>query len=146
MALRGYMKRINGSLRMRFVMPGYDADDESVPPNKVIFDSSDIAAVSIFRRGTHLFPAGVRSNSLITLATWQLDFVPLCHLQFMWGANQVTLDWAPVFRGSGQQGDSQQHEYNFLRATKTGLYANYYGVPNYDVTLIWTAYNLPVSE
>lgn len=125
-------------------MPGYDADDESVPPNKVIFDSNSVANVSILRRGTRLFAANTNSNSEVTLASWNLNFVPLCHSQFVWGPDSRKWEWSPLRSLSGSQSDSYAPHFNYLRATTTGLFVRFYGAPAYDVTLHWTAYNLAV--
>jgi hypothetical protein len=49
---RGFLKTIAGKKRLRFVKPGYDADDLNVPLNKVIFDSEIEGCLQTFRAGS----------------------------------------------------------------------------------------------
>lgn len=79
---RGYLRTEGGDSRLRIVMPGYDADDPSVPPNKVVFDSDDIGTLSIIYSGTYtLTLSGNVSN--LQIASWPaLPFVPLCLFRF----------------------------------------------------------------
>lgn len=148
MTKRGYLKDSGGSKRLRFVMPGYDADDESVPPNNVIFDSNSVANVSIFRRGSMFFPGrptAQMTDTVYTLATWQLDFVPLCHHQFEWSSPGRLWEWASLRAGGPYSGWSgHQPDKNYIHVTRTGLYIKYSGSPAFDTTLHWTAYNLAV--
>lgn len=74
----------SGRFRARYVQEPYDAYDEDVPPNKVIFDSDDIGLMSILATGQHMWapvsPPGIGWLTVtdFALATWSLPYVPLC--------------------------------------------------------------------
>lgn len=149
MNYRGFLKDSGGAKRLRFVMPGYDAGDENVPPNKVIFDSNSVANVSILRRGSWFCagrPANQMTDQVFTLATWDLDFVPLCHHQFEWAAPGRLWEWTSLRAGGPYPNFSGYNpDLNYIQATRNGLYIKYAGSPAFDVTLHWTAYNLAVA-
>lgn len=80
MANRGFIKDIGGAKRMRFVRPGYDANDMGVPPNQVIFDSENIGALSVHASNV----VDVQTPIDGYIASWpDLGFTPLAMVQFM---------------------------------------------------------------
>lgn len=77
---RGFLKDINGSKRMRFVKPGYDANNLNVPPNAVIFDSEDDGGLFIYRSGT--WSGAIPGGAGAYIATWpSLGYTPLAVVQ-----------------------------------------------------------------
>jgi hypothetical protein len=83
---KGYLKTSGGAKRLRFVKDGYDATDESVPPNKVIFDSNNIATVAILETGSYTW-SNFTNSGLTKVSTWDYGFVPLCIIH--WQYNEV---------------------------------------------------------
>lgn len=77
---RGFLKDVGGSKRMRFVKPGYDANDPNVPPNAVIFDSEDAGGLFIYRAGT--WSGLIPKNPGAYIVTWpSLGYTPLAVVQ-----------------------------------------------------------------
>lgn len=107
MSRRGYLETQGGSKRLRFVMPGYDADDPDVPPNKVIFDSNDLATLSILASGEYEWTSIEYTSGREHIVQWSYNFVPLCSFQWslnnsMWtGCLHTTSGFYPDY-GSGQ--------------------------------------------
>ncbi|MCO6386246.1 hypothetical protein [Aliihoeflea sp. 40Bstr573] len=105
MANRGFIKDIGGAKRMRFVRPGYDANDMGVPPNQVIFDSENIGALSVYTSGV----VDVQTPIDGYIASWSdLGFTPLAMVQFMGHPSSPrattniglsTTEWRFTFRG-----------------------------------------------
>lgn len=80
MACRGFLKKVNGTMRMRFVKPGYDANDLNVPPNAVIFDSEDAGGLFIYRAGT--WSGRIPKGAGAFIVTWPtLGYTPLTVVQ-----------------------------------------------------------------
>ncbi|MBB6011867.1 hypothetical protein HNR59_001212 [Aquamicrobium lusatiense] len=145
MTLRGYMKRINGSLRMRFVMPGYDADDENVPPNKVIFDSDNIGTLSILLSGVYSWNGESPTDQWVPIATWSaLSFVPLCYFvsrQAAYPASEArTQNFLPLHPTAGQAIVSLTN--NMIRVKKNGIDLKYRGSQPGTTHIYWYAFNL----
>lgn len=77
---RGLLKNVNGSKRMRFVKPGYDANNLNVPPNAVIFDSEDAGGLFIYRSGS--WSGAIPGGGGGYIATWpSLGYTPLAVVQ-----------------------------------------------------------------
>lgn len=73
---RGFLKDIGGTKRMRFVKPGYDANNLNVPPNAVIFDSEDAGGLFIYRSGS--WSGAIPGGGGAYIATWpSLGYTPL---------------------------------------------------------------------
>lgn len=133
-ANKGYLKTSVGAKRLRFVKNGYDAADESVPPNKVIFDSQDIGSLAILETGTYSwsnFPA--LSIPMTKVRTWSYGFVPVC--VFHWRMNELWKRNALYVEESGYQ--------QLVKPALDGLYVQF-NVTNFatytgTVTLHWTA-------
>lgn len=98
---RGFLKDVGGVKRMRFVKPGYDANNMSIPQNAVIFDSEDIGNLSVYRQDT--FYSGVHQTSGVIyndvpIATWpELPFAPLVTAQYRYGqgaSGTVLVNWS----------------------------------------------------
>lgn len=79
---RGYLKTDGSSKRLRFVKAGYDATNESVPPNQVIFDSKDLATLSILETGTFSWLNTSNTGGEVKVASFNYGFVPLCTFQW----------------------------------------------------------------
>lgn len=141
MSRRGYLETQGGSKRLRFVMPGYDADDPDVPQNKVIFDSNDIGTLSILESGEYEWTSINFTPGLVQVATWSYDFVPLCSFQWKvnvsgwYGCLQVTAPWAEY--GSGQ-----------VLVANDGIRVAFryaYSAPAASIKLRWIAYRLAAA-
>lgn len=77
---RGFLKDIGGSKRMRFVKPGYDANDLNVPANAVIFDSEDAGGLFIYRAGT--WSGTIPKGAGGFIVSWpSLGYTPLAVVQ-----------------------------------------------------------------
>lgn len=118
---RGFLKDVGGVKRMRFVKPGYDANNMNIPQDAVIFDSEDIGNLSIYAQDE--WNSGVKTTggtqyNDVQIASWPaLPFVPLVTTQYRYGqgsAGTVVQDWTSFM-------DLMQ-TYNFrLWASESGL-------------------------
>ncbi|RWE78803.1 hypothetical protein [Mesorhizobium sp.] len=130
-ANRGYIKTSGSAKRLRFVKPGYDATDESVPPNKVIFDSNNIATAAILETGSQTW-SHFTNVPLTRVSAWDYGFVPLCiiHWQYneTWKRNTLTT--------------AEDTYPRLVKSTLDGLYAQFtiFGT-NFSgyITMHWTA-------
>lgn len=138
---RGYIKEVPGNaqiagnhMRMRFVKPGNNADSESVPPNQVIFDSDDVGTLSLIAAGQYRFNRAGAEPITIKIASWSLDYVPLCTFQFRpWPATY----WAPFYIPGVASTNNQR-----ILVDRTGITATLLtSTPNY-VDIAWQAYRL----
>lgn len=135
MARRGYFEKQSDKFRLRIVEEGYDADDPSVPANKVIIDSDDIGTLSVIASGTYVGNSQVQVNGVWIASGWNLPYVPLCTFLFNYGGGI----WSPTILGSPA---------TVLRVTNDGIYLNMNNEwPNSQLPLRirWAAYRLPVS-
>lgn len=132
---RGFLKTIGASKRLRFVMPGYDAEDMSTPPNKVIFDSDDVGTLAIVTTGMFRFGSG--STGLLPpakIVEWDLDFIPLCTFQF---------DINNFGRTNFAQGRPNILDELYINVDRTGITAKLFkGTGTLDV--YYTAYRLKI--
>lgn len=106
---RGFLKDVDGKKRLRFVKDGYDANDLSVPLNKVIFDSEIEGCLSTYRAGSITLTPSVDGFAV----TWpSLGYTPFVLLTFG-GPGKAN----PAFYSNGTGA-------NFSRFTAypTGLY------------------------
>ncbi len=94
----GFIKPVNGKVRMRFVKPGYDARDLNLPPNAVIFDSEANEYLQVFVSGTLLISDGSRGE--YSAVTWPtLGYTP-----FAWAIfRQNDFSIAPVLSAATAQ-------------------------------------------
>lgn len=143
MNYRGYLKDSGGAKRLRFVMPGFNADDENVPPNKVIFDSNSVVALSIINYGKYQFNNTQNTNE-IKIASWNFDFVPLC---YFWSKVSVAYSdgysfqpFLTLYSGSPWM----DTESNYIKVKKDGIYIKVQRVNSTNVTLEWVAFNIAV--
>ena len=129
---RGYIKPVGGHTRMRFVQSGYDPDDMTVPPNKVIFDSDDVGTLALVTAGMYRFSGGSGAITATKIVTWDLDFVPLCSFQFdinEYGRHNYTI--SPPNSGGNF----------YIKVDRTGITAQLFkGTGTLDV--YYTAYRL----
>jgi hypothetical protein len=130
----GYTKNVGDHIRMRWVQPGYDPDSTTVPPNRVIFDSDDIGAMSILAFGAVTVPSGNQST-YVQLVTWNLDYVPLCWLQW---------DEGDGYAHSACSGASPSLGPYRVNIRKTGIW--YRGWVNAGFTLIYTAFREKAAD
>lgn len=127
MACRGYIRKDfpDGSggdrFRARWVKEPYDAYDEDVPHNQVIFDSDDLGNMAILATGSALITERT-SGSInlpilenVVVASWDYDFVPYC--LFMFSRDAAGSVWSNTYpdRRLGPGGPSR------LEVTKTGI-------------------------
>lgn len=134
---RGALYNKDGSKKMRFVMPGYDVEDENVPPNKVIFDSENLGTLSIMDQGAYTFVGdGLGQTNMVTIKTWDLDYIPLCHFWFNNSLEHIGLRRNATLR------------YNRIVVSTTGIGVYFEGrqlnSSTATVTLNWVAFNLRV--
>lgn len=137
---RGYLKTDGDAKRLRFVMPGYDADDPDTPPNKVIFDSKDIGTLSILAAGEKVWTGVGQTDPMETIATWELDFVPLCTFQFYESGGH----WRhrSELRIGGNRGGPR------IIVSKTGIQVDIIwliGTPSIPFKIRWQAYRLAAA-
>lgn len=99
---RGFLKTDGASKRMRFVKPGYDANDMGTPDNAVIFDSNDVGNLSLYSQGE--WNSGITQSpgvifNDVQIASWAtLPFVPLVMTQYLYGqgpSGTIIQKWAP---------------------------------------------------
>lgn len=76
---RGFLKDVGGKKRLRFVKDGYDANDLSVPLNKVIFDSEIEGCLATYRAGSVTINPPVNGY----VVTWpDLGYTPFALISF----------------------------------------------------------------
>lgn len=141
MTYRGYLKDSGGAKRLRFVMPGYDADDEDVPPNKVIFDSNNIGTLSVIATGRRDWINEGGTGGNVQIASWSLPYVPLCTFQFSTSTYDNGESWNPA-TGVIQPLSSSTG----IFVSTTGIIVNLnWSVGNLaKFSIRWQAYRLPV--
>lgn len=99
----GFIKPVDGSMRARWVVEGEDADDLSLPANKVIFDSNSEGGLFLYKAGT--WTGAIPSGTGDFIVTWPtLGYTPLVVVQQSGGehyrySNFITNQdvWAPRF-------------------------------------------------
>ncbi|TGR74914.1 hypothetical protein EN836_33110 [Mesorhizobium sp. M1C.F.Ca.ET.193.01.1.1] len=134
---RGYLKDVDGVKRMRLVKPGYDANDENVPGNKVIFDSKDLGVMTILEVGEYHWTNVKDSGGLVRVRSWDYGFVPLC--VFQWQINTQPY-WSN--HAVGEEAGADQ----LVKVALDGIYVSmiwsYFTVyPN--IGLRWQAFRMP---
>ena len=138
----GYLKDSGGSKRLRFVKTGYDATDESVPPNKVIFDSQNIATLSILETGNYTWTGVDNTSGLEHVRTWSYGFIPLCI--FQWEIAPYAGFQRGSFISSATPSAKQQ-----IKVDTTGIYVQgqftVLGTYSY-VKLYWTAFGIDARD
>lgn len=145
MTERGYLRDSGASKRLRFVKTGYDADDESVPPNKVIFDSNSLGTLSVLEVGEKVWttslgtgPDPLNSGAMETIRTWDYGFTPLCTFQF-----DVQNDgyWGPCIYVSPNSLNG-----NKILVSATGISVFlFWAFPARPMRLRWQAYRMPAT-
>lgn len=138
MARRGYFEKQGGEFRLRIVADGYNADNENVPPNKVIIDSKDLRTLSVYRSGTFIASTQAAANG-VWIATWSLPYIPLC--TFYFGYVGSGRQW---WRNSILVSNEAQ-----MRVSRSGIYVdlkNNLPTGQFPLHIRWAAYRLPVVE
>ncbi|RVC71282.1 hypothetical protein EN759_00260 [Mesorhizobium sp. M00.F.Ca.ET.038.03.1.1] len=134
MGNRGYLKDDGSAKRFRFVKSGYDATDEAVPPNKVIFDSKDIGTMSILEIGQYSW-TNTKVTGLVQVRAWNYGFIPLCMFHWYSGTDNY---WRQMMQVAGT-GD-------LIKVDATGIYVNMVFDLTYpQVTMRWFAFGLPAD-
>lgn len=136
---RGFIKPVNGSMRMRFVKPGYNADDMATPEEHVIFDSEDLAVLSVVQAGEYDLGDGAQNGKTVQIATWNLDFVPLCAFQYSFDGSLFGPSAAVLTNGNG--------DFNsfYTRVSSTGIVVSYrMATSAARLRVRYTAFDLPV--
>ena len=139
MTLRGFIRNVGDHWRARFVQAGYDANDMTMPPNKVVFDSDDIGTLSLLYAGTFRFNRDGAAPITRQVASWSLSYIPLCTFQFRPSGD---INWNPVYvpGGFGSSIASQR-----ILVSATGISATLLvNGPDY-VDINWQAYRLVVA-
>ncbi len=131
----GFIKPVGGHMRMRFVQPGYDADDYDTPPNKVIFDSDDIGTLSVIQTGEYHITTNGEPPAERQIASWDLDFVPLCTFQFRPGTINR---WSNIYSIPL----SSYVDVLKINVRKTGIFVR---IKATDIYIRYQAYNLVVT-
>lgn len=130
---RGFIDRIGGNLRFRWVKPGFDARDFSTPANAVIFDSEANAFLQVFLSGSFQINDG--NSGEYKAVTWpSLGYVPFAWAA--WGKNgwtraPVPSAWHPNYPWQG----GIFIEPNGLRVESRGLI--------YPVTVDYVVWRVP---
>ncbi|RAZ75844.1 hypothetical protein [Mesorhizobium atlanticum] len=141
-ANKGYLKTSGSSKRLRFVMDGYDATDETVPPNKVIFDSQDIGTLSVLEVGSYTWLNVKDTGGMVKVRTWNYGFCPLC--LFQWSTADDSYTWRTNIQFCEEAGADQ-----LIKVAMDGIYVSaifsYFTVyPRFD--LFWTAFGIDARD
>lgn len=152
---RGFIKPVGGNMRMRFVRPGYDANDMGVPPNQVIFDSVDAAVMSLIAAGSYHFAndAPMRAGNYVQIASWSLPYPPLCTFQFQAQRGSSVPPPYPTLTamfGTSVPDTSipapQPWSHAPIRVTNTGIFTLFTAqLATWQFTIFWQAYRMPAS-
>lgn len=139
---RGYLDKVNGRRRARYVKQPYDARDLSVPRNQVAFDTEDLGTQSLLvAPGSYTFTYnGALDIGTTVIASWpDPNFIPLCDFQFAinGGPRDIayTMNWAEVYQKGFR-----------ISVMRTGITASI-RLPSSSasVTIYWVAYRLAVA-
>lgn len=93
---RGYIEQQDGTLRMRWVKEGYDADDPATPFDAVLFDSESDGMGAVLETGQATIPETGTFTAVTTgmwLRTWSYGFTPLCIFSFNAFNNAGAIMW-----------------------------------------------------
>lgn len=123
----GYIKNVGDHIRMRWVQSGYDPDGTDVPPNKIIFDSDDVGALSVIASGSAVIGSGLKTN--LHIVTWDYPFVPLC--------------WISWLRADGYLSMVKDSSV-FLNLRKTGIYCTS-NFPS-STTMYYSVFNIKAAD
>lgn len=135
---RGYLKTDGSAKRLRFVKAGYDATDETVPPNQVIFDSKDLATLSILDTGTFSWFNTTGTGGQVKVASFNYGFVPLCTFQWDYFNNN---HWSHALNVQTATGLGP-----LVRVALDGIYINmYWGATAPKVTVRWQIYRIKAA-
>lgn len=120
----GYIKRVGGNVRFRFVKPGHDPNG-TVAPNNVIFDSNANEYLAVHAAGSFLMPAS-------TAFTWKasfpsLGYIPLALAVWRWTdtAGGITNTFVDQGGGGGDIQVSQTQIGADSTGTTIGLYVDF---------------------
>lgn len=85
MTLRGFIRNEGGNYRARFVLPGYSADNFSLDPNAVAFDSEMVKTAFVYTTGTW---SGNLTTTRTKIISWTSPgFVPMVSIWHMESAD-----------------------------------------------------------
>jgi len=71
----GFIKRVSNSFRMRIVKSGSDANDFSLPQNRIVFDSDAASYLQVYASGTILVSSA--GTAAFKIASWpSLGYIP----------------------------------------------------------------------
>ncbi len=83
-AVRGFLRDVGGSKRLRIARWGFDAADLSLAMNNVVFDSEWLGTAGIAYTGTFTITANAAANTVFV--TWpSLGASPLAEIAFLKG-------------------------------------------------------------
>lgn len=139
---RGYIDKVNGRRRARYVKSPFNARDPGVPRNQVIFDTEDIGTQSLLvPPGSYTFSFnGSLDIGPVVIASWtDPGFIPLCDFLFSTSGGPrdiaYTMQWEGVYQ--------KNHR---IFATRTGITASIRLISSSaSVTVDWVAYRLAVA-
>lgn len=115
----GYIKKVDGNYRMRLVKPGYNADSETVPPNQVVFDSKDLATLSVVRTGE--VTVSLPFNGFAV--TWpDLGYTPMCIIHWTVNSYAGAPSWLMYISDSAVFGPEDADGY--ARGPSVYVYSN----------------------
>jgi hypothetical protein len=81
-AVRGFLRDVGGSKRLRIARSGFDAADLSLAMNDVVFDSDWLGTAGIALTGTFTLTANAGANT--SFVTWaDLGATPLAEIAFL---------------------------------------------------------------
>ncbi|TJV70347.1 MAG: hypothetical protein E5X76_20140 [Mesorhizobium sp.] len=81
-AVRGFLRDVGGSKRLRIARSGFDAADLSLAMNNVVFDSEWLGTAGIALAGTFTLTANAGANT--SFVTWPtLGAKPLAEIAFL---------------------------------------------------------------
>lgn len=84
MSSRGFIKPVDGAIRLRWARPGYDADDLTLDANKIAFDSGyPNGAVNFLQQFTYIPPTATTTwpTTETKIVDWaDRGYIPLTYI------------------------------------------------------------------
>lgn len=125
----GFLKNIGGTKRLRIVKPGNAAEDLSLDPNLVVFDSEGFDTLPVLTSGSFVVSANYSTSALTKIVTWpDPGYVPL----MLWRAAYSGVSNSIYTIGYGYDGF-------YIFAADDGIYGYFHNV-NYPFTVTYIAF------
>lgn len=127
--MAGFIKPVAGVTRMRFVRPGLDPDDYTLPQNLVIFDSAVAGAASVFVSGS----VAITTANPGQVISWpDLAYTP--HVTVLIDFSGSVFNLAIV---------SSSSPLPDIYATPTGIHATGFNAFSLPVNIVYVVWRVP---